>query len=62
MFEEGVRIDDILNVLKKPTLNDDDNKKEIRRVSDTVIRYDSKASVGEDSIRFEFTRSSGGLL
>ena len=55
MFEHGARIDDIMNVLKPPTVEDDDDKKN-RRVADTVIRYDSKATPGECSIRFEFAR------
>ncbi len=53
MFEYGARIDDIMNVLKPPTVEDDDDKKN-RRVADTVIRYDSKVSPGECNIKFEF--------
>ena len=56
MFEDGARIDDILNIFKKPTLDKKD-KKEIR-ISDTAIRYDSQKVIGEDSIKFEFTRNS----
>lgn len=60
MFEDGARIDDILNVLRKPTLNDDD-KKNIR-VSDTAIRYESQKSVGDDRIKFDFAKNLEGLL
>lgn len=61
MFEEGARLDDILNVFKRPTLDDKDDKKN-RRIADTVIRYDSTKSLGEDSVKFDFTRNSGALL
>lgn len=61
MFEEGARLDDILNVFKRPTLDDKDDKKN-RRIEDTVIRYDSTKSLGEDSVKFDFTRNSGALL
>ncbi|MBQ4405170.1 MAG: hypothetical protein IJT47_03190 [Selenomonadaceae bacterium] len=60
MFEDGARIDDILNVLRKPTL-DKKNKKE-QPISDTGIRYESRQSVGEQNIKFDFAKSSGGLL
>ena len=60
MFEDGARIDDILNVLRKPTLDND--KKKTEQISDTAIRYESRKSIGEDNIKFDFTRSSGGLL
>ena len=60
MFEDGARIDDILNVLRKPTL-DKKNKKE-QPISDTGIRYEARQSVGEENIKFDFAKSSGGLL
>ncbi len=53
MFEYGARIDDIMNVLKPPTVDEDSDKKNCR-VSDTGIRYDSKTTPGEYNIRFEF--------
>ena len=59
MFEDGARIDDILNVLKKPTLDDDTKKNE--RISDAALRYEDQ-SVGEQNIKFDFAKSSGGLL
>jgi len=59
MFEDGAKIDDILNLLKKPTL--DDGKKKNERISDTALRYETQRPVGEN-IKFEFTRSSEGLL
>ena len=60
MFEDGARIDDILNLLKKPTL--DKNKKEENQISDSAIRYESQRPVGEENIKFDFARNSGGLL
>ena len=59
MFEDGARIDDILNVLKKPTL---DKGKQDTQVSDSAIRYESQKTAGEDNIKFDFARNSGGLL
>ena len=61
MFEDGARIDDILNVLKKPTLDKNKNKQD-NQVSDSAIRYESQRNVGEDNIKFDFARNSGGLL
>ena len=61
MFEDGARIDDILNALKKPTLDDNDDKK-FQRVSDTAIRYESQKTVGEENLRFDFVKNFGGLL
>ena len=57
MFEDGARIDDILNVLRKPTLDKED-KKNNPRISDTAIRYDSQRPVSDTGIKFEFTRNS----
>ena len=56
MFEDGAKIDDILNVLKKPTLNKNDKKD--TDISDSAIRYDLQRAVGEDNIRFDFARNS----
>ena len=60
MFEDGARIDDILNVLKKPTLDDDTKKNE--RISDASLRYENQRHVGDDNIKFDFAKNSGGLL
>ncbi len=59
MFEDGARIDDILNVLKKPTLDDDTKKNE--RISDAALRYENQHPVGEN-IKYDFAKNSGGLL
>lgn len=57
MFEDGAKLDDILNFFgKKPTLDDDENKN--NRIPDAAIRYDTKQSVGEYNIRFDFARNS----
>ena len=60
MFEDGARIDDILNILRKPTLDND--KKKTEHISDAGIRYDIQRPVGEDNIKFEFTKNSEGLI
>lgn len=62
MFEDGARIDDIMNVLKRPTLDDEEDKKD-RRISDVAIRYESKRTFGDDNIKIEFAgqRNLGGL-
>ena len=60
MFEDGARIDDILNVLKKPTL--DKSKDRENQVSDSAIRYESQRPVGEDNIKFDFARKPEALL
>ena len=59
MFEDGARLDDIMNVLKPPTLDDDDKKNQ--RIPDTAIRYEVRRTVGDDSVKFEFARTSEGL-
>lgn len=53
MFEDGAKLDDIINALKPPTLDKDDDKKD-RRNFDSVIRYNSKRTLGDDMIKFEF--------
>ena len=53
MFEDGARLDDIMNVLKPPTLDNEDDKKK-GRISDTAIRYITKKDIG-DNIQLEFT-------
>lgn len=56
MFEDGAKLDDIMNVLKPPTLDDDDKKNQ--RIPDTAIRYDSKRTLGDDSVKFTFAGNS----
>ena len=62
MFEDGARIDDIMNVLKRPTLDEEEDKKD-RRISDVAIRYESKRTFGDDNIKIEFAgqKNLGGL-
>ena len=55
MFEDGLKLDDIMNVLKPPTL---DNDKKKQPLSDAAIRYDLKKSLSEDNIKFEFAKNS----
>ncbi|MBR4153712.1 MAG: hypothetical protein IKT98_12260 [Selenomonadaceae bacterium] len=54
MFEDGARLDDIMNIFKSPTLDKEGDKKETR-VSDTGIRYFSKQDISTDNVRLEFT-------
>ena len=54
MFEDGARLDDILNVLKKKPTLDNDKTKKIIRISDESIRYDFRKSVGTDNVQIEF--------
>ena len=56
MFEDGAKLDDIMNVLKPPTLDDDDKKNQ--RIPDSAIRYEVRKSVGEDSVKFTFAGNS----
>ena len=63
MFEYGARLDDIMNVLKTPTVDDDEGDKKNTPVTDTAIRYESqRPTVGESNIKFDFVRNSEGLL
>ena len=65
MFEDGARIDDILNVLRRPTLDKDTDKKDPRdaRLSDDAVRYESNMPLRDTSIKFDFAggRNAGGL-
>ena len=60
MLEDGARIDDILNVLKKKPTTDDDKKD--RNDSDAALRYESNRSFGDDMIKFEFAKQTTGAL
>ena len=54
MFDDGAKLDDIINVLRPPTLDKDDDKKN-RPVPDAAIRYTvTKKSFGDDAVSFEF--------
>lgn len=56
MFEDGARLDDIMNVLKPPTLDDEEDDKKKERVSDAGLRYSSRKDFGDDNIQYEFTK------
>ena len=62
MFEDGARIDDILNVLRRPTLDKNSDKKDVR-FSDDTVRYESNMPLRDTSIKFDFAggRNAGGL-
>ena len=60
MFRNNTRLDDIMNILRPPKVDDDDDDKD-RRIPDTAIRYDTKKTIGEDTIRFDFAGHSEGL-
>lgn len=51
MFEDGAKIDDILDVLKRPPFTGNKDK---QRISETGLRYDAKQTPGDDVIKFEF--------
>lgn len=65
MFEDGARIDDILNVLRRPTLDKDTDKKDPRdaRLSDAAVRYESSTPPRDTGMKFDFAagRTMGGL-
>ena len=53
MFEDGAKIDDILNVLRRPTLDKEDDKKDAR-LSDDAVRYESNMPLRDTGIKFDF--------
>ena len=53
MFEDGARLDDILNVLRRPTLDKESDKKDVR-LSDDAVRYESNMPPRDTSIKFDF--------
>lgn len=52
MFEDGVKLDDILNVLKPPTLDEDEKKNQ--QVPDSAIRYQSRQTPADVTMKFDF--------
>ncbi|MBE8951640.1 MAG: hypothetical protein SR1Q7_00645 [Quinella sp. 1Q7] len=53
MFEDGAKLDDILNKLRRPTLdNEDDSKNE--RITDAAIRYESNRAPVNTTVTFDF--------
>lgn len=56
MFEDGAKIDDILNVLRRPTLDKESDKKDARdaRLSDDAVRYESNMPLRDTGIKFDF--------
>lgn len=59
MFEDGAKLDDILNVLKKPTLDKDDDKKNFR-IPDAAVRYESNMPLRYTGIKFDFAVQRNG--
>jgi len=53
MFEDGARLDDIMNIFKPPTLDDDENKKN-KPVSEAGIRYFSRKDIANDNFKLNF--------
>ena len=53
MFEDGAKLDDILNVLRRPTLDNEDDKKDAR-LSDDAVRYESNTPPRDTGIKFDF--------
>lgn len=54
MFEDGARLDDILNVLRRPTLDKDTDDKNEVRLSDDTVRYESNMPLRDSWIKFDF--------
>lgn len=54
MFEDGARLDDILNVLRRPTLDKDTDDKNEVRLSDDTVRYESNMPLRDSGIKFDF--------
>jgi hypothetical protein len=62
MFEDGAKLDDILNAFKRPTLDKEDDKKN-ERLTDAAIRYESSRTPGDTMVTFEFAgqKNIGGI-
>lgn len=54
MFEDGARLDDIINVLRRPTLDKNDGDKQDARISDDAVRYESNMPLRDSGIKFDF--------
>lgn len=55
MFEDGARLDDIINFFKKPTSDDEEDKKN-NRLTDSGLKFSSRKDFGDDNIQFDFSR------
>ncbi len=53
MFEDGARIDDIMNIFKPPTLDGNKDKKETH-TADGGLRYFSKDEFRDGSVQIQF--------
>ena len=53
MFEDGARIDDIMNIFKPPTLDGNKDKKD-NRITDTGLRYFSKEDFRDGNVQIQF--------
>ena len=53
MFEDGARIDDIMNIFKPPTLDGNKDKKD-NRVTDAGLRYFSKEDFRYGNVQIQF--------
>ena len=62
MFEDGAKLDDIMNIFKPPTLDEDKDKKK-ERVSEAGLRITTKSDFGSENIQYDFARqmNSGEL-
>ena len=47
MFEDGAKIDDILNVLKRPALN-------ARKQRESELEHDSRPAPNDEVMKFDF--------
>ena len=53
MFEDGARLDDIMNIFKPPTLDGNKDKKD-NRVTDAGLRYFSKEDFRDGNVQIQF--------
>lgn len=53
MFEDGAKLDDIMNIFKPPTLDDDETKKN-KPVPEAGIRYFSRKDIANDNLKLSF--------
>ena len=59
MIDDSPRLDDILNVFKKPKPNND--KKE-NPISDLAVRYESQQAPADTNVKFDFAKNMEVLL
>ncbi|MBR4904538.1 MAG: hypothetical protein IKZ53_07680 [Selenomonadaceae bacterium] len=62
MFDDFARIDDIIDFFKKPT-SDDEEEKKTDRLAESGLRINSRKDFGDDNMQFDFSRQmNSGVL